>query len=234
MNLIPHLWRATVSALVIALSGCAWGPTSTVQGPLQAAPQTPPNYLEHHNPGSLFQPNAPAASLFSGQRLAGQVGDKLKIDISEQLKSHYQTSSQNQRTNSVSTKGPGQAGRAVGGFFGSLLDLDATASGQDSYKGQGKTQQDAAFTGQIAVQVINVLPNGHLVVAGERSMAFNQGATTLRFSGLVSPQDIRAGNVVASSDVVNAQLETVGQGEVSDAATRSWLQRVLTRAMTVW
>jgi flagellar L-ring protein precursor FlgH len=51
---------------------------------------------------------------------------------------------------------------------------------------------------------------------------------------LGSPQVIRAGNVVASSDVVNAQLETVGQGEVSDAATRSWLQRVLTRAMTVW
>ena len=52
--------------------------------------------------------------------------------------------------------------------------------------------------------------------------------------GVVNPNDIRAGNVVASSDVVNANLEAVGDGEVSDTASRSWLQRVLTKSLAVW
>ena len=82
--------------------------------------------------------------------------------------------------------------------------------------------------------MINVLPNGHLVVAGERSVAMNGGTSTLRFSGIVNPRDIRAGNVVASADAVNARVELVGQGDVSEAATRNWLQRVLTSSMTVW
>lgn len=59
----------------------------------------------------------------------------------------------------------------------------------------------------MAVTVINVLPNGHLLVAGERSMGLNGGVSTLRFSGIVNPRDIGPGNVVASADVVNANLE---------------------------
>jgi len=40
--------------------------------------------------------------------------------------------------------------------------------------------------------------------------------------------------MVASSDGVNARLETAGEGDVSEAASRSWLQRVLTKTLTVW
>lgn len=86
----------------------------------------------------------------------------------------------------------------------------------------------------MAASVINVLPNGHLVIAGERSMAFNGGVNTLRFSGVVDPRDIRLGNVVVSADVVNARLEVAGKGELSEAAQRSWLQRVLTQSLAVW
>ena len=65
-------------------------------------------------------------------------------------------------------------------------------------------------------------------------MGLDAGAQVLRFSGVVDPQDIRPGNQVDSHDVVNASLENVALGDVSEAARRSWLQRVLTRAMAVW
>ena len=175
----------TQLACWLSLAGCNT-PPSIVQGPLSVPPVMPPSYLERTNPGSLFQPDAPVASLFSGQKLARQVGDKLKVDIAE------------------------------------------------CFKGDGNTEQSNKFTGQIAVQVINVLPNGHLVIAGERAVAFNRGVTRMRFSGVVSPSDIRAGNLVASSDVVNARLETAGEGDISEAASRSWLQGVLTKTLTVW
>lgn len=224
---------ATAAIGLLSLAACNT-PPSIVQGPLTVPPVTPPTYLERSNPGSLFQPDAPVASLFSGQKLARQVGDKLKVDIAESFASQSKVSTEHSRENAVASKGPGQGAKSVGGFFGELLDLNASAAGSDSFKGDGNTEQSGNFTGQIAVQVINVLPNGHLVIAGERAVAFNRGVTHLRFSGVVSPGDIRAGNMVASSDVVNARLETAGDGDVSEAASRSWLQRVLTKTLTVW
>jgi flagellar L-ring protein precursor FlgH len=82
--------------------------------------------------------------------------------------------------------------------------------------------------------VINVLPNGNLVVAGERTIAMNGGMSGLRFSGIVNPRDIQAGNIVASSDAANPRLEIVGRGDVSDAASRSWIQRVLADSLSFW
>ena len=223
----------TQLACWLSLAGCNT-PPSIVQGPLSVPPVMPPTYLERTNPGSLFQPDAPVASLFSGQKLARQVGDKLKVDIAESFASQSKVTTDHSRENAVASKGPGQGAKSVGGFFGELLDLNASAAGSDSFKGDGNTEQSNKFTGQIAVQVINVLPNGHLIIAGERAVAFNRGVTRMRFSGVVSPSDIRAGNLVASSDVVNARLETAGEGDISEAASRSWLQRVLTKTLTVW
>ena len=90
------------------------------------------------------------------------------------------------------------------------------------------------MTLRIAATVTQALPNGNLVVAGERSVALNGGVRTLRFSGVVDPKDLASGNVVASADVANARLEVAGQGDVSEAASRNWLQRVLTNSLSVW
>ncbi len=101
----------------------------------------------------------------------------------------------------MSTKGPGVKG--VGsGIIRSLLNLDASASGSDSYKGNGKTTDVSSFTGQLTATVINVLPNGNLVVAGERSVALNGGVRTLRFSGVVDPKDL-AQNVAVWATLIH-------------------------------
>ena len=82
--------------------------------------------------------------------------------------------------------------------------------------------------------VVNVMSNGNLVVAGERSISVNGGSNVLRFSGIVNPRDIQAGNIVASADTVNAKLEVVGRGEVSEASQRNWIQRVLADSLSFW
>ena len=82
--------------------------------------------------------------------------------------------------------------------------------------------------------MINVLSNGNLVVAGERSMSFNGTLNTLRFSGVVNPLDIKAGGIVASGDVVDAKTELTGAGGTADTASRSWLQKLLTDGLSVW
>ncbi|KQV97236.1 flagellar basal body L-ring protein FlgH [Rhizobacter sp. Root1221] len=223
--------KLAAAAVAVALTGCATH-TPLVSGPVIAAPLPMPMTLERVNNGSIFQAGMASAALFSGEVRPRSVGDSLKIDIAETVRAKREVNTDTSRENAVASKGPGS--KSASGVLGSLLNLDASASGSDSFKGAGTTGNSSSFTGQLAASVINVLPNGHLVVAGERSVAMNGGTSTLRFSGIVNPRDIRPGNIVASGDAVNARVELVGQGDVSEAATRNWLQRVLTSSMTVW
>lgn len=221
-----------LAMLTLLLSACASAPPSLVRGPLSAAPLPPPDYLERLPNGAIYQAHMTGNSLFSSERRPRQVGDTLKIDIAESLQASQKQSSDTSRDNRLAIKGPG--GSKAGGLLESLLNADATASGSDAFKGQGQTESSSSFNSQLTVTVINVLANGHLLVAGQRSMGLNGGVSSLRFSGVVDPHDIRAGNVVASRDVANAVLEALGRGEVSDAAQRSWLQRLLTGVTAVW
>ena len=221
-------------ALALSLAACVSAPAPVVTGPLSAAPVAKPAQVERPITGSLFQADAPVTSLFSGQKPPRLVGDTLKIDIAETLSASTKLNTETSRDNALAVKGPGEGSSVPPGILRTLLNLDAKASGSDSYKGSGSTDQTSKFNGKIAVTVVNVLANGNLVVAGERAVAYNQGVTTLRFSGIVNPADVGVGNVVASSDVVNARLEALGEGGVADATSRSWLQRVLAKTLSVW
>lgn len=226
-----HRGAAAAAALAL-LQGCASAPPSIVSGPLNVPPTQPPMYIERPLNGAIFQPGMNAGTLFSNERRPQSVGDTLKVDISESLKASQKVSTDTSRDNKVAVKGPGHS--KVGGIVGGIVNADASASGSDSYKGDGSTEAVTSFDAKMTVSVINVMPNGHLLVAGQRSIGLNGGVNTLRFSGIVDPKDLRAGNVVASRDVADARLESVGAGDVSEAASRNWIQRVLTRSMSIW
>jgi len=225
--------RPAAVGCALLLAGLATGCSTTdsiVQPPLTAAPIARPINIERPNNGAIFQVGM-QSSPFSVRRKPRNIGDTLKVDISESLTASNKVTTATNRDNAVSTKGPGGSG---GGFLDKLLNLNDSASGTDSYKGSGSTENTSSFTGQLAAQVINVLANGNLLVAGERSVALNGGVSTLRFSGIVDPKDLSESNVIASADVVNAKLEVLGRGDVSDAGRRTWLQRLLTNSLTVW
>jgi flagellar L-ring protein precursor FlgH len=200
--------------------------------PFAVAPNPPPVYIERVANGAIYQASLSSVSLFSNDRRPRAIGDTLKIDIAEKLSISRKLNTDTSRENNVAAKGPG--GGTGSGLLTKLLNLNASASGSDSYKGSGSSDNNSSFSGQMAASVINVLPNGHLVVAGERNITLNGNIGTLRFAGVVNPQDIQAGNLVASSDVVNARFEVGGAGDVQDAASRNWLQRLLTNHLSVW
>jgi flagellar L-ring protein precursor FlgH len=214
-----------------ALSGCA-GPTPTVAGPMMVTPPQAPMYIERPSNGAIYQTSMSANSLFSGEKRPSAIGDTLKVDIQESLKASQKQTTDTSRDNKLAVRGPG--GQSKIGVVERLLNVDATASGSDSFKGSGTTETDNSFVTTMAVSVINVLPNGNLLVAGERNVGLNKGVNTMRFSGIVNPHDIRQGNLISSRDVVNASLESVAQGDVSEASSRSWLQRVLARSLSIW
>ena len=222
-----------VLAGAAALGGCS-SPTALVQGPVSVRPVPPPSYAERTVTGGIYRANLGNVSLFSDQRKPQAIGDTVKIDISESLNANSTVNSVNSRQNAVASKGPGLDSNSLGSLLKGLANMDATASGSDSFTGKGSSQNTSTFNARLSAYVINVLSNGNLVVAGERSMSFNGTLNTLRFSGVVNPLDIKAGGIVASGDVVDAKTELVGSGGTADTASRSWLQKLLTDGLSVW
>lgn len=221
-----------LGALVAAwLSGCATSLPSetTVQGPYLAKPLGRPTYVERVETGSLFNPQM--TTLYSGRAKPRNIGDTLKVDISETIKASSTVANQGSRESEFSSTGPGSS---EGAFFADLLNQDMSASGSTRFKGNGSQSSNNSFAAQIAATVVNVLPNGHLVVAGERSVGLNRESNTLRFSGIVDPMDVNERNVVQSKNVVNARLEVVANGDMADTTRRTWLQKVLTNTLAVW
>ena len=237
MTLFASSFRrlATLCALAVAgvLAGCA-GPTPLVQGPVSVRPVAPPTYAERTVTGGIYRANLGNVSLFSDQRKPQAIGDTIKVDISESLNASSTVNSVNSRANAVASKGPGLNSNSLGSLLKGLANMDATASGSDSFTGKGNSQNTSTFNARLSAYVVNVLSNGNLVVAGERSMSFNGTLNTLRFSGVVNPLDIKAGGIVASGDVVDAKTELVGAGGTADTASRSWLQKLLTDGLSVW
>jgi flagellar L-ring protein precursor FlgH len=232
----PSSFHRTVLASTVAaalLTGCAASLDSgIVPGPRSATAIPHPGNIERVNNGAIFQPGMSAVNLFSDDRKPRSVGDTLKVNIVENLTAANKSATDTKSESALAQKGPGA--KAGMGLFSSIMNLDVAAAGSNSFQGNGQTSSSTQFKGQVAATVINVLPNGNLVVAGERTIALNGGVNLLRFSGTINPKDIQAGNTIASTDAVNARVELVGAGEVSDAASRSWIQRVLTESLSFW
>ena len=77
----------------------------------------------------------------------------------------------------------------------------------------------------ITATVVEVLPNGHLQVVGEKQVGVNQNVDVLKFTGTVDPRTIAPGNMVASTQVANVRVLSRGRGAQDDAQTFGWLSR---------
>ena len=79
--------------------------------------------------------------------------------------------------------------------------------------------------------MVDVLPNGHLIVSGEKQVGVNQNVDVLRFTGTVDPRSLRPGSMVASNQVANVRVESRGRGQGSEAQSIGWLSRFFLNVM---
>ncbi|MBU3738960.1 MAG: flagellar basal body L-ring protein FlgH, partial [Rhodoferax sp.] len=106
-----------------------------------------------------------------------------------------------------------------------LGNLKVGTSTNNDFSGKGGTESANTFSGTITATVTEVLPNGHLAVAGEKQIGVNQNVDVLRFSGTIDPRAVQPGNVVSSTKVANARIESRGRGAQAEAQTVGWLSR---------
>jgi flagellar L-ring protein FlgH len=90
----------------------------------------------------------------------------------------------------------------------------------------GDTQSASnTFTGTIGVTVSEVLPNGNLIVVGEKQVAMDKGIEFIRFSGMVNPDTIQPGNTVSSTLVADARVEYRTSSQIDRAEMNSMMSR---------
>jgi flagellar L-ring protein FlgH len=103
--------------------------------------------------------------------------------------------------------------------------FSATSNAKRAFDGSGNASQSNQLSGEVAVTVAEVLPNGNLVIQGEKWLGINQGNEFVRIRGIIRPVDISASNTVQSTQVANAQLYYGGTGALQDSNAQGWLSR---------
>jgi len=83
--------------------------------------------------------------------------------------------------------------------------------------GTGSQSQANQLGGDITVSVVNVLPNGNLVVRGEKLITLTNGDEYVQVSGVVRPDDIQPDNTILSKRIANARITYSGDGQMNDA-----------------
>ncbi|MGN6231377.1 MAG: flagellar basal body L-ring protein FlgH, partial [Trinickia sp.] len=210
------------SALAVVLTGSFAGCAQLehrepiTQQPMTATPPVPPQLQP---PGSIYNPGYAGHPLFEDQR-PRNVGDILTIVISENINATKSSGANAGRNGSSNISVP------TAGFFKALFNhVDLSASGANAFSGSGGANASNTFNGTITVTVTNVLPNGNLVVSGEKQMLINQGNEFVRFSGVVNPNTVSGENTVLSTQVADARIEYSAKGYINEAETMGWLQR---------
>lgn len=200
----PTPWEAQVPVPVTAR------PAGTVNGSIYQAGQYRPMFEDHR---------------------ARMVGDTLTVQITERV-----TASQ-KATSTIDKKGA-----VTGSLSGvplispSLLarvGVNAAGSSNNTFEGKGSTDTANDFSGTITAIVTGVLPNGHLLIAGEKQVGVNHNVDTLRFTGQVDPRSILPGNSVTSTQIANVRVQHKGDGQMNDTQGINWLSRFFLNLLPV-
>lgn len=218
-------------ALAAVLSGCtSLNPPPPVDMPSTAPLQLPPPMPMAGSPtGSLFN----AASYRPGfdNRRARLVGDMVTVQIVERVAASQKTDSGLKRTNKT-TAGITALPLFSGNAAANLKDRSNIGfNNANDFAGSGSTSSDNTFTGAISTTVVDVLPNGHLVIAGEKQIGVNHNVDVLRFTGTVDPRTLQPGSLVSSTQVANVRVESRSRGQAGEAQSIGWLSQFFLNVM---
>lgn len=154
---------------------------------------------------------------------ARRIGDIIHIQLREATNASKNATTETSKDATVDMAGPTLLGRPV--TVNGTPVLENSVDGKRSFKGEGQSQQSNQLIGSIAVIVMDVMPNGNLVIEGEKVLALNQGEELIRVSGIIRPYDLATNNTVTSDKVANARITYAGRGALASANKQGWLSR---------
>lgn len=173
--------------------------------------------------GSLFDPNGRLGDLTRDLR-AYQVGDVVTIVVSDRASSSAQGTTASQRSASASAGLQYLLGSGVPPALRDLIGLNSNVELDSA----GKANRSNVLTATLTATVVDVMPNGYLIVEGSKEVQANTEKQRITLRGIVRWNDITPGNIVRSDRVGEMEIAVDGKGVVPDATRRpNFLYRLL-------
>lgn len=221
---------------IMILAGCETDPSTSVRQPMTIRPNPQPPVTQAD--GAIYHA-VNSRPLFEDRR-ARFVGDTLLVNLVEKVTGTNGSTGSFDRKGSADvtvgtpkilgyTPRPPFAVNIPGGknniSNANNFDTSVTASSALKSENKGNESNTTSFSGSITVTVIEVLPNGNLMVSGEKQIAVNQNTEFIRLSGVVNPINITSANAVSSTLVADARIETKEKQRVDTSQVLSMLSR---------
>jgi flagellar L-ring protein precursor FlgH len=175
---------------------------------------------------SLWQ-DGNSRTMFADKR-AVNIGDIVTIAVQENSSANKNNSTTSERQSSLNAAitsflySPANSGLLTKGG-----QLPTMAYNSDAkHAGNGTIADSESIVAEIAVRVIDVLPNGNLVLEGKRDTSFSGEHQTIILRGVVRSEDVAKDNTVLSYNVADATIQIVGKGTVSDSQNKGWFTRL--------
>jgi flagellar L-ring protein precursor FlgH len=151
--------------------------------------------------------------------------DLISVVVSESLAAETDGTVKNSRASNANSSITGLIGALKAGNALQNLISQSSSSGLN---GQGTSASNSSLTTTFGGQVVEVLPNGMLVIEAARQVEFSQQVQTIVLRGLVRPEDISQQNQVVSTAISSLELQVRGKGIINDYTHR---QNVLVRML---
>lgn len=171
--------------------------------------------------GAIYQPGRDVA-LFENAT-ARHVGDVIMIHLVESTSAQKSSSTTTSKDTKAALPGPTIAGRPVTVNGTEILTFGLDHS--TSFDGKGDSAQSNKLNGDVTVTVMKRLPNGNLLIRGQKWIGINTGSEYVRVEGVIRPIDIAPDNSVLSSMVANAKISYRGKGALADSNKPGFLAR---------
>ena len=206
------------------------------------APRTPPEaalsaYVDRvraqqaaevRTPGSIWSPNGQLVRLGTDVK-AFRIHDVVSVVVTENLAASTDGQVKNSRASNASSSITALFGKLRPGNAMQNLLAQTSSSGLTA---QGQSTTNSSLVTTFGAEVVDVLPNGMLVVQATRQLTFSQQTQLIRLRGLVRPEDVSSQNQILSTAMTDLELEVTGKGIVNDSTYRQnplvrFLERLL-------
>lgn len=234
---IEAVGLTVVLALAAAPAGGGWKkakPPDAANTPPEAALHS---YVERvraqqaaeiRTPGSIWSSEGRLVRLGTDAK-AMRLHDVVSVVVMENLAASTDGQVKNSRSSNASSN--------VTALFGALKASNALqnllgATAASGLTAQGQSTTNSSLVTTFGAEVVDVLPNGMLVVQATRQLTFSQQTQLIKLRGLVRPEDVSAQNQVLSTAMTDLELEVTGRGIVNDSTYRqNPLVRLLERLL---
>ena len=220
-------WIIGVGLIFVVLVGCMPSPKPARTPQELAKEYAPIPSPRQPEEGSLWVEST-SVNPYSDVK-ASRVGDIVTISVVESAQASKNATTKTARDSSLEANWTGIFETLAKNFSvgGAAIPNNNTINFANAFDGQGQTTRTSSMTAYLTARVLQVFPNGQMVVRGAREVQVNNETQFIFVQGVIRPEDISSNNIILSTYIADARIELTGYGAVSDKQRPGWGTRIL-------